>query len=83
MALYEYKAFDGNSKKNVKGVLDADNPRLLRSQLRKQGVYLTEYTETSARGTKATRRGNTMASMGSKEVDVKRYFQLIKPREQE
>jgi general secretion pathway protein F len=78
MAIFEYKGFNGISKKNVKGVIDADSPRLLRTQLKKQGIYLTEYAETSSRGGKAVRRGNVMETAGSKEVDFKRFFQRVK-----
>ena len=73
MAVFQYKGVD-SSGKNVKGVLDSDSPRMLRNQLRKQGIYLTQYTENSGGGGGAVRRGNTMAVAGSREVELSKAF---------
>lgn len=77
MAVFQYKGVD-SSGKNVKGVLDSDSPRMLRNQLRKQGIYLTQYTENSGGGGGAVRRGNTMAVAGSREVELSKAFQRVK-----
>jgi general secretion pathway protein F len=77
MPVYEYKGVDASGK-NVKGVLDADSPRLLRSLLRKKGLYLTQYVETKSEGGRAVRRGDAMAETGSREVEFSGFFQRIK-----
>ena len=51
MAAYEYKALD-SSGKLLSGIIDADNAKVARSQLRKQGLFPTEVQEqTSGRST--------------------------------
>ena len=45
MPVYEYRGV-GKSGKEVKGVLDSDNPRTLKEELKNQGVYLSSYKET-------------------------------------
>lgn len=45
MPVYEYRGV-GKSGKEVKGVLDSDNPRTLKEELKQQGVYLSNYKET-------------------------------------
>ena len=75
MAVYQYKGVDSTGK-NVKGVLDSDSPRMLRTQLRKQGIYLTQYSASSG-GAAAIRRGNTMEAAGSREVEFGKAFQRV------
>ncbi|NUN14898.1 MAG: type II secretion system inner membrane protein GspF [Myxococcales bacterium] len=77
MAIYEYKGVDASGKQ-IKGVLDADSPRILRLQLRKQGVYLTQYVETTSTGKRETKRSNTMEAAGTREVEIRGAFQRIK-----
>lgn len=76
MAVFQYKGVD-SSGKNIKGVLDSDSPRMLRTQLRKKGIFLTQYSESSGGGASAVRRGNTMAAEGSREVEISKAFQRI------
>ena len=45
MAVFEYRGILIGTGKSVKGVRDADNPKTLRAQLRKDGVLLTLATE--------------------------------------
>lgn len=45
MAVYVYRGLVASSGKQVSGVRDADNPKVLRSQLKREGVLLTEATE--------------------------------------
>lgn len=77
MAVYEYKGV-GADGKAIRGVFDADGPRQLRAALRKEGIYLTEYSEERGGGRKQTRRSNTLESAGSREVEFGELFQRIK-----
>lgn len=45
MPVFEYRGVD-RSGKEVKGVLDSDNPRTLKDELRDRGVFLSSYKET-------------------------------------
>jgi general secretion pathway protein F len=60
MAVYVYKGLAVASGKTVSGVRDADNPKVLRAQLKREGVMLTEATE-EKRGKKAGRSIDLMA----------------------
>ncbi|HJL18976.1 MAG TPA: type II secretion system inner membrane protein GspF [Sandaracinaceae bacterium LLY-WYZ-13_1] len=65
MAVYEWRGIT-TAGKEVKGVQDADNPRVLRTMLRKDGVLVTQVLEESeARLEKA------------REVDFGRYFRRV------
>lgn len=46
MPVYNYSGIDATGKK-VRGVMDADNPRLLRDNLKAQGIFLTDHQEGS------------------------------------
>jgi general secretion pathway protein F len=60
MAVFVYKGLAVASGKTVSGVRDADNPKVLRAQLKREGVMLTEATE-EKRGKKAGRSINLLA----------------------
>lgn len=45
MAVFVYRGIAVGSGKHVSGVRDADNPKVLRAQLKREGVLLTEATE--------------------------------------
>lgn len=77
MAVFEYKGVNQQGKK-VKGVLDADSPRVLRGMLRGKGIFLTEYTEESVGGKKKAKRANVMEKAGTREVDLNSMFQRVK-----
>jgi general secretion pathway protein F len=49
MPVYAYKGLNAKGK-NVNGVHDSENPRVLRSDLRKDNVFLTEYAEQNSSG---------------------------------
>jgi len=49
MAVYLYRGLAVASGKQVSGVRDADNPKVLRAQLKREGVLLTEATEEKSR----------------------------------
>jgi general secretion pathway protein F len=44
MPLYEYKGFNAEGKSN-KGVRDAESPKALRAQLRRDGIFISEVKE--------------------------------------
>ncbi len=41
MAVYEYSALDGSGKA-TQGIIDSDNPKSARAQLRRKGMFPTE-----------------------------------------
>jgi len=62
MAVFEYRGVAVASGKQVHGFRDADNARVLRSALKREGVLLTSANEdTKAHGAKAGRGINLMA----------------------
>lgn len=65
MAVYEWRGVNPAGK-SVKGVRDADNPKALRTLLRREGVMVTEVTEESVARKKKAR-----------EIDLKRMFQRV------
>lgn len=77
MAVYEYKGLNAKGKP-VSGVVDADNPRVLKSNLRKEGIFLTEYAETDKAGGKKAVVKGTLKSAGSKEVELGKMLQRVK-----
>ena len=74
MPIYEYKGLNDRGK-NVSGVLDADNPRALKSNLKRQGVFLSQYTETSRGGKKRKVGGE---ATGSRDVAVGEFLRRVK-----
>ena len=66
MAVFEYQGMAVASGKKVKGVRDADNPRVLRSALKREGVLLIEAHE-----------GRAHAARESKKVDLLAMFRRV------
>lgn len=64
MPIYEYKGLSAKGRQ-VSGLVDADSPRALRERLKRDGTYLTQYTETDRGGEKRTVGGE---KKGSREV---------------
>jgi len=52
MAVYEFRGIEIQSGKTAKGVRDAESPKTLRAQLRREGILLTEATEERERSRK-------------------------------
>lgn len=67
MAVYEYTGIVAKSGKSVKGYRDAENPRVLRALLRKDGVLLASAQEGSEKTTKE-----------KKNVDFLAFFRRVK-----
>ncbi|MDH5490957.1 MAG: type II secretion system inner membrane protein GspF [Myxococcales bacterium] len=65
MAVFAYKGVSAKGK-NVKGILDADNPKALRVMLRREGVMVTEVLEQAEAARKKAR-----------EVDFGRLFRRV------
>lgn len=61
MAVFEYRGILVSTGKQVKGVRDAENAKVLRTVLRKDGILLTTATEENAAATKKKKSGNLFA----------------------
>lgn len=73
MAVYEYRGLD-KAGKAVSGVIDADNPKVARSRLRKQAVYPTEIH--------LQKKGKATRGQGLNiEIDLSQYLQRISGRD--
>ncbi len=66
MPVYQYTGMNAKGKRQ-KGVLDADNPRVLKDQLKKQGIFLIEHAEGA---TTAVSSGEGL----NREVDLSKFF---------
>ena len=66
MAVFEFKGIDVGSGKTVKGYRDAENQKVLRGMLRKDGIMLTLATEEAARKARA-----------KKEIDLFAVFRRV------
>lgn len=72
MPVYAYKGLDARGK-NVAGVKEADSPRTLRGLLKKDGVYVVDFSE---------ERERVVSGKGlSREVDFKALFDRVKPQD--
>jgi len=72
MPIFAYKGLDGRGKQ-VSGVRDAENPRVLRGLLRREGVFVTDLSE---------EREHVISGKGlSREVDIKGMFDRVRPQD--
>ena len=69
MPLYEYKALDRQGKK-VKGVVDADNSKAARAELKKKGIYVTDVYNKSQRKAKARGGISSKAKVGIEDLSL-------------
>ena len=70
MPIYDFKALDAKGK-NIKGIIDADNPGHARSLLRSQGKFPTSILEGRQRQKRSGRGGFTIAQrIKSEEISV-------------
>lgn len=65
MAVFQWQGIDARGK-DVKGIRDADNPRLLRALLRREGILATAIEEDQAARTR-----------GRREIDFAQFFQRV------
>jgi len=70
MPVFEYKAFN-EAGKQITGVRDADNAKVLRQLLRKEGIFLTEVTA-ERHGAGAVAAGGTARNLKLKQLFVGR-----------
>ena len=71
MPVYAYKGLNTGGKE-VKGLLDAESPKLLRAQLKKQGIRIIEHREEHKSGS-----GKLRLSGAQTEIDFKKYFERV------
>jgi len=72
MPVFAYRGLDARGKQ-VRGVKDAENQRMLRAALRREGIYVTELSEERER----VIRGKGL----SREVDIKGLFDRVRPQD--
>jgi general secretion pathway protein F len=65
MPLYEYKGFNAQGKA-AKGVRDAETPKALRSQLRRDGIFISDVREA-----KVEKKNSGTKSIGKNRVNVR------------
>lgn len=68
MPVFEYRALD-SAGKQVKGILEADSPKALRAQLRREGKFLTDVIGQAEGGRAGVSKG-AAAALASREVDL-------------
>jgi general secretion pathway protein F len=84
--VYAWKGLNAGGK-NVSGTKDADGPKALRQNLRKDGVFITEHREMlAAGGSKSAPRANDNASgpaesVFRRQIDLNRFFERVRPQE--
>ncbi|HMC94327.1 MAG TPA: type II secretion system protein GspF, partial [Polyangia bacterium] len=71
MPVYSWKGLN-TAGKSVTGTRDADGPKALRQNLRKDGVFITEHREVLAGGQRAAARsgGGANVSVFKREIDL-------------
>ncbi|MGH1469513.1 MAG: type II secretion system inner membrane protein GspF [Bdellovibrionales bacterium] len=69
MPLYEYKALNRKGKK-VKGIVDADNSKAARVELKKKGIYVTEVYNKSQKKAKAKGGVSSNAKVGIDDLSL-------------
>jgi general secretion pathway protein F len=67
MPVFEYRALD-SAGKQIKGILEADSPKTLRAQLRKEGKFLTDVIG-QAEGSRGAVAKGAGASLAHREVN--------------
>ena len=72
MPAFAYRGLDARGKA-VRGVRDADSPRVLRGLLRKEGIFVTDLSEAHEKKT----RGEGL----QREVDLGQFFDRVKPQD--
>jgi len=83
MPVFEYRGVN-RAGKNVKGVLDADSPKGLKESLKSQGIYLSEYRETSeasrsdASGARTDKPGPKTVSRRGRRIKVMEIAEVIR-----
>jgi len=78
MPVYAYRGLN-EAGREVKGVLDAESPRMLRSHLKRQGVRIIDHREETS--TKGSKSGSSSRGRGGEstqiQIDLSKYFDRI------
>jgi general secretion pathway protein F len=74
MPVFEYKGFDAAGKAAA-GIIDADNAKVARSRLRRQGLFPTDVRAQAAEA------GATRGSGLNREIDFAKYLQWVSTRD--
>ncbi len=69
MPVFEYKGLN-QAGKSIRGMLEAESPKTLRSQLRKDGVFLTEVLGQSDGGRPTVRKAGSNAAVASRDIQL-------------
>jgi general secretion pathway protein F len=81
MPVYAWKGLNTNGK-SVSGTRDADGPKALRQNLRKDGVFITEHREVLAGGQKAAASAHgANVSVFKREIDLRGLLERVQPQE--
>ena len=84
MPVYAWKGLNAAGK-SVNGTRDADGPKALRQNLRKDGVFITEHREVLAGGQKAAARpttgGGEKVSIFKRDIDFRSLVERVQPQE--
>ncbi|HLK89905.1 MAG TPA: type II secretion system inner membrane protein GspF [Polyangia bacterium] len=82
MPVYAWKGLNAGGK-SVSGTRDADGPKALRQNLRKDGVFITEHREVLAGGQKAATRPGASANVSvfKREIDLRSLVERVQPQE--
>jgi general secretion pathway protein F len=70
MPVFEYRGLNAAGKQ-VKGLLEADSPKTLRSKLRTDGIFLTDVLA-QAEGSRAAVSKGTNASLVARDIDLRK-----------
>lgn len=76
MPVYAYKGLDSRGK-DVKGTLEAESPKSLRTILKKDGIRIVDHTEETAKRGKKKSRNSRVSNLAATEVDLKQYFDRV------
>ncbi len=70
MPVFEYRGLN-SAGKTVKGLLEADSPKTLRAQLRKDGIFLTDVLG-QAEGSRGAVMKGAGASLAARDIDLRK-----------
>ncbi|WP_225410654.1 type II secretion system inner membrane protein GspF [Stigmatella hybrida] len=70
MPVFEYRGLN-SAGKTIKGLLEADSPKTLRSQLRKDGIFLTDVLG-QAEGSRGAVRKGAGAALAERDIDLRK-----------
>jgi general secretion pathway protein F len=69
MPVFEYKGLN-QAGKSIRGMLEAESPKTLRSQLRKDGIFLTEVIGQADGGRPTVRKAGANTAVASRDIQL-------------